>query len=72
MSKRAMVQWLTELLIRFGTEPFSIHKLGLVKLDTHYKCVRLGYINHTAEPVLNETLVNITKEGIAFLEENDK
>jgi len=68
--KKLMLPFLTEWLIKNGTNPTAIDNIGVVTLETYYKAIRKGYIIEVSigQPVI----VKLTKEGIRYLQENQK
>lgn len=74
MNNKLMVQWLSEWLIKHGTNLIQPHKLGLFDIASYQKAVRLGYIQLIHDPwrdELSET-ARLTDKGIQFLKENNK
>jgi hypothetical protein len=70
MSKKLMLPFLTEWLIKHGTNPTNIDKIGGVTLETFYKALRKGYLVEVS--VGQPVIVKLTKEGVKYLQENQK
>jgi hypothetical protein len=70
MSKKQMLPFLTEWLIKHGTNPTDIANIGIVTLEIFYKAIRKGYLTEVS--VGHPMLMKLTKEGIRYLQENQK
>jgi hypothetical protein len=70
MSKKLMLPFLTEWLIKNGTNPTNIDHVGTVSLTIFYKAIRNKYLIEVS--VGQPMLVKLTREGINYLKENQK
>lgn len=68
--KKLMLPFLTEWLIKHGTNPTDIDKIGVVTLEIFYKALRKGYLVEVS--VGQPVVVKLTKEGVQYLQENQK
>jgi hypothetical protein len=68
--KKQMLPFLTEWLFKYGTNPTNIDLIGIVTLDVFYKALRKGYLVEVSggQPVI----IKLTKEGVKYLQENQK
>jgi hypothetical protein len=68
--KKLMLPFLTEWLIKHGTNPTAMSDIGLFDMAIFYKAMRKGYI---AEVSIGAPVVmKLTKEGVNYLKENQK
>lgn len=72
MSKKLMVQWLAEWLIKHGIEYIKLEKMGMFDIATFQKAVRLGYIEFKSFSQYITDEARLTNKGIQYLKENDK
>ena len=67
MSRKLMVPFLTEWLVKHGTNPTSLDDIGVVTLEIFYKAIRKGYLIEVSagQPVI----IKLTREGLKYLQE---
>jgi hypothetical protein len=70
MSKKQMLPFLTEWLITHGTSIVDINKFETFPMTMLIKSMRLGYLVDVS--VGQPMLMKLTKEGIRYLQENQK
>ena len=68
--KKQMLPFLTEWLIKHGTNPTAIEKLGIFNMELFYKAMRKGYVIEVS--VGQPVIMKLTKEGVKYLQENQK
>ena len=68
--KKLMLPFLTEWLIKYGTNPIDMADVGLFNMEILYKAMRKNYLEQVSigQPIL----MKITKLGVKFLQENQK
>lgn len=67
MSKKLMLPFLTEWLIKDGTEPVAID--GVINMPIFYTATRKGFIQQVA---VGKNIYRLTKDGVKYLQENQK
>jgi hypothetical protein len=70
MSKKQMIPFLTEWLITHGTSIVDINKSSTIPITMLIKAMRLGYLVDVS--VGMPMMMKLTKEGIRYLQENQK
>lgn len=70
MSKALLLPYLTEWLIRNGTEPIDVVEMGIYNMAIFYKALRKGYLQEVS--VGQPVLIKLTKEGVKYIQENQK
>jgi hypothetical protein len=65
-----MIPFLTEWLLKHGTNPTAIEKLGITNMELFYKAMRKGYVIEVS--VGQPVIMKLTKEGVKYLQENQK
>ena len=72
--KKLLLPFLTEWLIKHGTNVMSIDHMTTPNLELYYKAIRKGYIVEVQAKsgAGNPVLLKLSKEGIQFLQENQK
>ena len=70
MSKKLMIPFLTEWLIKHGTNPTIMTKAEVDNMAIFYKAVRKNYIVDVS--VGNPLVMKLTKEGVKYLQDNQK
>lgn len=70
MSKKQMLPFLTEWLITHGTNPVDTSKKTVIPITMLIKAMRLGYLADVS--VGHPMMMKLTKEGIRYLQENQK
>jgi len=68
--KKLMLPFLTEWLLKHGTNPTAIEKLGIFNMELFYKAMRKGYVIEVS--VGQPVIMKLTKEGVKYLQENQK
>jgi hypothetical protein len=68
--KKQMLPFLTEWLLKHGTNPTAIEKLNIVNMELFYKAMRKGYVIEVS--VGQPVIMKLTKEGVKYLQENQK
>lgn len=68
--KKLMLPFLMEWLLKHGTNPTAMSDMGLLDMAVFYKAMRKGYIIEVSNGV--PVIMKITKEGVKFLQENQK
>lgn len=72
MSKSLLIPFLTEWLVKFGTAPVGMTEFGVFNMNSFYKAMRKGYIEQVNTPQHASVTMKLTKEGIRYLQENQK
>lgn len=70
MSKKQMLPFLTEWLITHGTSIVDINRSSTIPITMLIKAMRLGYLVDVS--VGMPMMMKLTKEGIRYLQENQK
>jgi hypothetical protein len=71
--KKQMLPFLTEWLLKHGTNPTAIEKLGIFNMELFYKAMRKGYVIEVIEVSVGQPVImKLTKEGVKYLQENQK
>jgi hypothetical protein len=70
MSKKQMLPFLTEWLITHGINPVDTSKKTVIPITMLIKAMRLGYLVDVS--VGMPMMMKLTKEGIRYLQENQK
>lgn len=70
MSKKLMLPFLTEWLIKHGTEPIGLAEMGAYNMDIFYTAMRKGYLQQVT--IGSPLLLKLTKQGVLYLQENQK
>jgi len=70
MSKKQMIPFLTEWLITHGTNIVDINRSSTIPITMLIKAMRLGYLVDVS--VGMPMMMKLTKEGIRYLQENQK
>jgi hypothetical protein len=70
MSKKLMLPFLMEWLIKYGTTPTDTSKMEKIPITMLIKATRLGYLIDVS--VGMPMIVKLTKEGIRYLKDNEK
>ena len=70
MSKKQMLPFLTEWLIKHGTGIVDINKFETFPMTMLIKSMRLGYLVDVS--IGQPMLMKLTKKGITYLQENQK
>ena len=65
-----MLPFLTEWLIKHGTNPTAMSDIGLFDMAIFYKAMRKGYITEVS--IGAPVVMKLTKEGVNYLKENQK
>ena len=67
MSRKLMVPFLTEWLVKNGIDPVSIDRMNGASLEIFYKAIRKGYLIEVSagQPVI----IKLTREGLKYLQE---
>jgi hypothetical protein len=65
-----MVPFLTEWLIKNGTDPVSIDRMGGASLEIFYKAIRKEYLVETS--VGQPVMIKLTRAGLNYLQEQQK
>ena len=68
--KKLMIPFLTEWLLKHGTNPIDMAGVGLFDMETLYKAMRKKYLVEVS--VGQPVMMKLTKEGVKFLQENQK
>jgi hypothetical protein len=68
--KKQMLPFLTEWLLKHGTNPTAIENLGIFNMELFYKAMRKGYVIEVS--VGQPVIMKLTKEGVKYLQENQK
>jgi len=68
--KKQMLPFLTEWLITHGTAPADTSKMQTIPVTMLIKAMRLGYLVDVS--VGMPMIMKLTKEGIRYLQENQK
>ena len=68
--KKLMLPFLTEWLIKHGTNPTAMSDIGLFDMAIFYKAMRKGYITEVS--IGAPVVMKLTKEGVNYLKENQK
>jgi len=69
--KKMMIPFLIEWLVKYGTDPVDTNNMDTYPLTMLIKATRLGYIADVQSNG-HRALMKITKEGIRYLQENQK
>lgn len=70
MSKKQMLPFLTEWLITHGTSIVDVNRTSTIPITMLIKAMRLGYLVDVS--VGMPMMMKLTKEGIRYLQENQK
>jgi len=68
--KKLMLPFLTEWLIKHGTNPTAMSDIGLIDMAIFYKAMRKNYLVEVS--VGSPVSMKLTKEGVKYLQENQK
>lgn len=68
--KKLMLPFLTEWLLKHGTNPTAIETLNIFNMELFYKAMRKGYVIEVS--VGHPVIMKLTKEGVKYLQENQK
>lgn len=69
MSKKLMMPFLTEWLIKHGDTPIGLQELGVYNMAIFYKALRKGYICQLSG---GDFKIRLTRDGMRYLQENQK
>jgi len=68
--KKLMLPFLIEWLMKYGTNPTAMSDMGLFDMAVFYKAMRKGFIIEVSNGV--PVIMKLTKEGVKYLQENQK